>query len=194
MLSFLLPSVLYRKLSYLCTTPLLRWSATLQQSLSSLLMHLSSSDLHLLQRGKKHQMSIAVWDGDTCLRSLRQDSSSQVSLVKFYYIFLKVSDTYLSLHFSISGESNYPHLKTWWNITWIRFTNWNSQDQITLNKGNLWHAEKVWEPLSNSHSQNSEWVIVSTQGSHPWHAEVLPLWEAKFKVEFTLLTAQMLLS
>lgn len=51
--------------------PVLRWSATLQQSSSSLLMHLSSANVQLLQRRKKHQLNVAACDGD---RSLRQSN------------------------------------------------------------------------------------------------------------------------
>lgn len=50
--------------------PLLKWWATLQQSVSSLLMHLSSTSLHVLQRRKEHLWNLAVCD------SVRQDWQS----------------------------------------------------------------------------------------------------------------------
>ena len=69
--------------------PLLRWSsATLQQSLSSSLMHLSSYNLHLLQRRKRHQLNLAVRDG---VRSLGQ--AWQSTYVIFWSLKIIISST-----------------------------------------------------------------------------------------------------
>lgn len=60
----------YRNVSYLCTSAN-QCGDKLPSSKASLHMHLSSTNLHLLQRRKKQQLNIAVCGGDRSRQGLQ---------------------------------------------------------------------------------------------------------------------------